>query len=141
MKRVCFNGAFTEHYFGFLPRVRYITQTKDAKDLSGLCLRELYRLMNSRNGIRGELVSGVWYIVAAHTTVVKRLEDTAEINLPVKPPVTFKSVSIENLRKYLAGEKTKCASCGRRACCHAESMLDRFPSEKKTGHFLVFRAP
>lgn len=141
MKRVCFKGAFTEHYVGFLPQVRYITQTKNDKALSGLCLRELYRLMNSRNGIRGELVSGVWYIAVAHTTVVERLEDPAEINLSVKRPVTLKNVSIENLRKYLAGEKTKCASCDRRARCHAESMLDRFPSEKKIGYFLVFRAP
>lgn len=141
MKRVCFKGVFTELYFGFLPQVRYITQTKDAAALSGLCLREALRLMNSRNGIRGELVSGAWYFAVAHMAVVKRLEEIAGIKLTVNYPVTSKNVSIKNLRKYLAGERTKCATCGWRAGCSAERLLERISSEKKTDYLLLFRAP
>lgn len=128
MKKYYF-GGFLKTY-SIMPYVRYITQCKESRTI-GSCFRDM---VDNLDTYFAQLDKGV-YIALTHEIAIKRIRRSKETQLIVA--IFFGKGNINNLKKYIVGDKTKCRNCQKKSSCKVHSLCSKDSGEKKE-YIVVF---
>ncbi len=138
MKKISFQNMFTEYYFKYCPKIRYITQSKDPDIIASFCFKDFLSFLKDFDSVSSEFETGVIYIAVTHDLIINKLKKFPNIKI-WKIPYFWKNVSITNLKKYIIGEKTRCAKCRENKCCKIYKYFDKHKTKEVNDYLVIIK--
>lgn len=138
MKKLCFQNMFATYYFKWIPKIRYITQSKETDEVSEFCFKNLLDFLKNVSNASSEFDEKVVYVAVTHDLIIKRLKRIPDIRIWYCRRLRIKA-SIEGLKKYVIGDMTRCIKCDEITCCRIYKYFNEYKAGKVYDYFVIIK--